>query len=221
MFPFIILHFKIYLKSRNYNFSNFAEPSMIIFSSEHILVQKYSEISTFISHITNTESIWFPYPVISVEFRSRVACENDKLKLECNPYSRIAIYGAIFGRSEEENAAICSKNPEGSRNEPKHPCKFPLLNRNIFQYIYIFKLHFFVNFLFAFFTLMMMMIVVTCLACLVSYATETVMQICHGRRRCELIADIGTFGKPCSDDISMYLKVVYTCSKFILFFQII
>uniref|UniRef100_T1GKU1 SUEL-type lectin domain-containing protein n=1 Tax=Megaselia scalaris TaxID=36166 RepID=T1GKU1_MEGSC len=107
--------------------------------------------------------------MMRIEFRSRVACENDKLKLECNPYSRIAIYGAIFGRSEEENVAICSKNPDGNRNEPKHP------------------------------------------SCLVSYATETVMQICHGRRRCELIADVGTFGKPCSDNISMYLKVVYTC----------
>uniref|UniRef100_A0A1A9X1S4 SUEL-type lectin domain-containing protein n=1 Tax=Glossina brevipalpis TaxID=37001 RepID=A0A1A9X1S4_9MUSC len=47
--------------------------------------------------------------------------------------------------------------------------------------------------------------------CLVSYATETVMQICHGRRRCSVIADAGTFGKPCKNDIPMSLKVVYTC----------
>ncbi|KAH8380708.1 hypothetical protein KR009_012074, partial [Drosophila setifemur] len=47
--------------------------------------------------------------------------------------------------------------------------------------------------------------------CLVSYATETVMQICHGRRRCTVSADAGTFGSPCKADVRMYLKVVYTC----------
>ncbi|XP_017848221.1 uncharacterized protein LOC108603701 isoform X2 [Drosophila busckii] len=47
--------------------------------------------------------------------------------------------------------------------------------------------------------------------CLVSYATETVMQICHGRRRCSVTADAGTFGRPCKTDVRMYLKVVYTC----------
>ncbi|KAM7364708.1 uncharacterized protein ACRADG_001086 isoform 2-T7 [Cochliomyia hominivorax] len=47
--------------------------------------------------------------------------------------------------------------------------------------------------------------------CLVSYATETVMQICHGRRRCSITADAGTFGRPCKNDIPMHLKVVYTC----------
>ncbi|XP_017874613.1 PREDICTED: uncharacterized protein LOC108621674 isoform X1 [Drosophila arizonae] len=47
--------------------------------------------------------------------------------------------------------------------------------------------------------------------CLVSYATETVMQICHGRRRCSVAADAGTFGRPCKADVRMYLKVVYTC----------
>ncbi|XP_030369715.1 uncharacterized protein LOC115620566 [Scaptodrosophila lebanonensis] len=47
--------------------------------------------------------------------------------------------------------------------------------------------------------------------CLVSYATETAMQICHGRRRCSVTADSSTFGRPCKADVRMYLKVVYTC----------
>lgn len=50
-------------------------------------------------------------------------------------------------------------------------------------------------------------------ACLVSYATETVMQLCHGKRSCELSADTGTFGSPCRPESRMYLKVVYTCGK--------
>lgn len=52
------------------------------------------------------------------------------------------------------------------------------------------------------------------IACLVSYATETVMDKCHGKRRCTIPADIATFGNPCRPDSRVYLKVVYTCSKF-------
>lgn len=47
--------------------------------------------------------------------------------------------------------------------------------------------------------------------CLVSYATETVMNMCHGKRRCTLSADPATFGNPCRPESRMYLKVVYTC----------
>lgn len=50
--------------------------------------------------------------------------------------------------------------------------------------------------------------------CLASYATETVMQKCHGRRKCTLSADSTTFGKPCRPDSRMYLKVVYTCGEY-------
>ncbi|XP_033611197.1 protein eva-1 homolog C [Cryptotermes secundus] len=49
--------------------------------------------------------------------------------------------------------------------------------------------------------------------CLVSYATETVMNICHGKRRCTLSADPATFGNPCKPESRMYLKVVYTCGE--------
>ncbi|CAD7093109.1 unnamed protein product [Hermetia illucens] len=97
------------------------------------------------------------------EFRSKVGCENDMIQLMCNPYSRIAIYEATFGRTEYESVQ-CAQ-PQGVKEE----------------------------------------------TCKASYATETVMQICHGRRRCSLSADSGTFGKPCRSDSRMYLKVVYTC----------
>jgi hypothetical protein len=32
-----------------------------------------------------------------------VACENDVVQLMCNPYSRIAVYGASYGRTEYES----------------------------------------------------------------------------------------------------------------------
>ncbi|XP_070137203.1 uncharacterized protein [Drosophila bipectinata] len=48
-------------------------------------------------------------------------------------------------------------------------------------------------------------------SCMASYATETTMQICHGRRRCTVVADTATFGRPCIADFQLHLKVVYTC----------
>lgn len=50
-------------------------------------------------------------------------------------------------------------------------------------------------------------------ACLVSYATETVMGACHGKRNCRLTADAATFGNPCKPASRMYLKVVYNCGE--------
>uniref|UniRef100_A0A182ITI4 SUEL-type lectin domain-containing protein n=1 Tax=Anopheles atroparvus TaxID=41427 RepID=A0A182ITI4_ANOAO len=89
------------------------------------------------------------------EFRSKIACENDVIQLICNPYSRIAIYSANYGRTEYESLQ-CSQ-PQGVKEEN----------------------------------------------CLASYATETVMQKCHGRRKCTLSADSTTFGKPCRPDSRM------------------
>nr|XP_023011864.1 protein eva-1-like [Leptinotarsa decemlineata] len=97
------------------------------------------------------------------EFRSKVACENERIQLKCNPNSRVAVYSASYGRTEYES--IQCPQPQGVPEE----------------------------------------------TCLVSYATETVMQLCHGKRSCDLSADISTFGSPCRPESRMYLKVVYTC----------
>uniref|UniRef100_A0A0K8W8I4 SUEL-type lectin domain-containing protein n=1 Tax=Bactrocera latifrons TaxID=174628 RepID=A0A0K8W8I4_BACLA len=51
------------------------------------------------------------------EFRSKVACHNDLAQLECNPYSRIAVYSASFGRTEYES--IQCPQPQGVREESK------------------------------------------------------------------------------------------------------
>ncbi|XP_076372792.1 protein eva-1-like isoform X2 [Tachypleus tridentatus] len=48
--------------------------------------------------------------------------------------------------------------------------------------------------------------------CQVSYATETVLRSCLGKRKCSVAADKDTFGDPsCSRGSSLFLKVVYTC----------
>ncbi|XP_055306897.1 protein eva-1 [Sitodiplosis mosellana] len=110
-----------------------------------------------------TKFIEIAYKCRPYEFRSKVACENETINLMCNPYSRIAVYSASFGRTSYESIQ-CSQ-PQGVMEE----------------------------------------------SCLASYGTETVMQLCHGRRRCTISADRANFGNPCRPESRVYLKVVYTC----------
>lgn len=63
------------------------------------------------------------------------------------------------------------------------------------------------------------MLLILIAACLASYGTETVMQLCHGRRRCTISADRANFGNPCRPESRVYLKVVYTCSEYFLRLQ--
>lgn len=55
---------------------------------------------------------------------------------------------------------------------------------------------------------------VTYLACLGEHSTEIVMELCHGKRKCTIKADVATFGRPCLPESRKYLKVVYTCGKY-------
>ncbi|CAH1401417.1 unnamed protein product [Nezara viridula] len=97
------------------------------------------------------------------EFRSKTACENEMVQLQCGPNSRLAIYSASYGRTQYES--LQCPQPQGVPEE----------------------------------------------TCLASYATETVINMCHGRRRCTLSVDSSTFGNPCKKESRMYLKVVFTC----------
>ncbi|CAL4096325.1 unnamed protein product, partial [Meganyctiphanes norvegica] len=47
--------------------------------------------------------------------------------------------------------------------------------------------------------------------CQASFATEMVMNKCHGQRNCVIKADPNTFGRPCRPESLMYMKTVYTC----------
>lgn len=51
------------------------------------------------------------------EFRSKVACENDVIQLMCNPYSRIAVYGATYGRAEYESLQCAQPSGSSSVHE--------------------------------------------------------------------------------------------------------
>ncbi|XP_063534099.1 uncharacterized protein LOC134744276 isoform X2 [Cydia strobilella] len=95
------------------------------------------------------------------EFRSIVACENQTLTLGCNPYSRIAVYDAEFGRTLFSTE--CSQ-----KGMPDENCKALI-------------------------------------------AGSKVMQSCHGKRRCEVLASRTIFGNPCHRTNRMYLKVVFAC----------
>ncbi|CAG4980211.1 unnamed protein product [Colias eurytheme] len=97
------------------------------------------------------------------EFLSRTGCEDDVIKLSCNPYTRVAIFDAQYGRTAYES--ITCPQTQGVVDEN----------------------------------------------CLAPYAVETVMQICHGKRRCQIAANSKTFGSPCKPDSRAYLKIVYAC----------
>lgn len=113
--------------------------------------------------IDGSRTVEINYKCQPHEFRSKVACENDIVQLECQPYFRIAIYSASYGRTEYESLQCPQR--QGVPEE----------------------------------------------TCLVSYATETVMQLCHGKRMCKLATDTATFGNPCKPESRMYLRVVFTC----------
>lgn len=49
------------------------------------------------------------------EFRSKVACENERIQLKCNPNSRVAVYSASYGRTEYES--IQCPQPQGVPEE--------------------------------------------------------------------------------------------------------
>lgn len=63
-------------------------------------------------------SMFLFYFSFSDEFRSKVACENEVIQLVCNPFSRIAIYSASYGRTEYES--IQCTQPQGVKEESKY-----------------------------------------------------------------------------------------------------
>lgn len=60
-----------------------------------------------------------PFPAsLPDEFRSKVACENEIVQLQCNPNSRIAVYSASYGRTEYES--IQCPQPQRVPEESKY-----------------------------------------------------------------------------------------------------
>jgi len=55
---------------------------------------------------------------LTVEFRSKVACENEVVNLQCNPNSRLAMFSASYGRTEYES--IQCPQPQGVPEESKY-----------------------------------------------------------------------------------------------------
>lgn len=62
-------------------------------------------------------AIIFVY-LLTVEFRSKVACENEVVNLQCNPNSRLAMFSASYGRTEYES--IQCPQPQGVPEESKY-----------------------------------------------------------------------------------------------------
>jgi len=56
--------------------------------------------------------------VVSDEFRSKVACENEVVNLVCHPGQRVAIFSAAFGRTQYES--LQCPQPLGVQEESKY-----------------------------------------------------------------------------------------------------
>lgn len=56
--------------------------------------------------------------VVSDEFRSKVACENDIINLVCFPGQRVAIFSASFGRTQYES--LQCPQPRGVKEESEY-----------------------------------------------------------------------------------------------------
>lgn len=69
------------------------------------------------------------------EFRSKVACENERIQLKCNPNSRVAVYSASYGRTEYES--IQCPQPQGVPEESKLITSFSFTNKPNLQNIFV------------------------------------------------------------------------------------
>ncbi|KAI5651966.1 galactose binding lectin domain-containing protein [Phthorimaea operculella] len=54
------------------------------------------------------------------EFRSRTACENDTIQLSCNPFRRIAVFDAQYGRTAYESVTCPQGAPDGETCMAQH-----------------------------------------------------------------------------------------------------
>ena len=123
--------------------------------------------------------------------------------LECESYTRLAIFSASYGRTQYQS--VQCPQPQGVAEESKYlnlrrSNKHLILEKNVA--IARFCRIALTPFLFLHFT-----------ACLLSYATEIVIERCHGKRNCSIVANASTFANPCKDRSRVYLKVVYACGK--------
>lgn len=65
--------------------------------------------------------------VVSDEFRSKVACENEVINLVCHPGQRVAIFSASFGRTQYES--LQCPQPLGVQEESK--CHHQLMTNTL------------------------------------------------------------------------------------------
>lgn len=90
---------------------------------EHNYILRGDSDSTMVAFI----KIWFC--VVSDEFRSKVACENEVINLICYPGQRVAIFSASFGRTQYES--LQCPQPLGVQEESK--CRHQLTTSCVFS----------------------------------------------------------------------------------------
>ncbi|CAB3223941.1 unnamed protein product [Arctia plantaginis] len=77
---------------------------------------------------THSKYVEVTYKCRPYEFRSRNICEGERIKLSCNPHSRIAIFDAQYGRTKFE-ATRCPQPP----GVPDETCAAPHAVKTVIQ----------------------------------------------------------------------------------------
>lgn len=83
--------------------------------SHSVITENINLNRFFCCRFSLTQSLFRTY---ADEFRSKVACENEVIQLVCNPFSRIAIYSASYGRTSYES--IQCTQPQGVKEESEY-----------------------------------------------------------------------------------------------------
>ncbi|KAJ7399701.1 hypothetical protein BTVI_112396 [Pitangus sulphuratus] len=128
------------------------------------------------------------------EYKSKVACEDDKLRLSCKKSMVIAIYSAIFGRTQG-----------GGLECPYQNLGMPMIGLEKYDSFQengsgrtmrrVLEFTIWVN------------------ECQSATALQLMIKRCHGKRSCSIYASTYEFGDPCYPGIQKHLNVIYTCGN--------
>ncbi|KAJ7412158.1 hypothetical protein WISP_98843 [Willisornis vidua] len=143
------------------------------------------------------------------EYKSKVACEDDKLRLSCKKSMVIAIYSAIFGRTQG-----------GSLECPYQNLGMPMIGKQGNGLAENTELDRVISF-----TVMVVLAQIlireaglghkTCHGggseCQSATALQLMIKRCHGKSSCSIYASTYEFGDPCYPGIQKHLNVIYTC----------
>ncbi len=72
---------------------------------------------------------YVPASLTSASFSSKVGCEHEKINLECEPFARLAIFSASYGRTQYQS--VQCPQPQGVAEESAYPSQEDTTSRGV------------------------------------------------------------------------------------------